>query len=255
MIGSRTESRAVSSVISFVFAFSFIIISVGLVYSVGFGALSEFQDDEQISGATVTMNSLANSFDEIQRGGGPVRTSEIRLADGSISLTEGAVLDVAVENSSNTGLASDTFVTNALAYRYADTTVSYEGGAVFNRQDNGGTAMLRKPPISCGPDTAIVSVVSLELTGGVKSVDSQNTVSVEAIRRSQTLVFPSGSYTASDADHVDFEITNSPNAAGWQQYFDERAAENPALSKTGSGYSCDADRVIVRHTVIRVFFV
>jgi hypothetical protein len=263
---TRTDERAVSSVISFVFAFSFIILSVGLVYSVGFGALTEFQDDQQVTGATVTMESLANSFDEIQNGGGPVRTSEVRLADGSIALTEGAVVDITVEDSSDNTLAitntagdperkTPTFVTKALSYRYDDTSVSYEGGAVFNRQDNGGTAVLRAPPIQCSSDVAIVSTVSLELSGGVKSVDSRNTVSVEAIRRSQRVVFPAPNNTASDAASVTIDVTSSPNAEGWENYLDERAAENSALSATGSGYECDTNRVIVRHTVVRIFFI
>lgn len=253
------RDRAVSSVISFVFAFSFIILSVGLVYSVGFGALTEFQNDQQVAGATVTMESLANSFDEIQRGGGPVRTSEIRLADGSIAITNGAVVDVTVRDGGGTVIAGNSFVTRALSYRYDDTTVTYEGGAVFNRQDNGGTSVLRAPLLRCDSETAIVSVVSLELSGGVKSVDSRNTVSVEAIRKLQTLAFPSGSQTAADAGSVSIEVTNSPNIEGWENYLDERAAENPALTSTGSGYECDVSgpngRVIVRHTVIRVFFI
>jgi hypothetical protein len=255
----RDRDRAVSSVISFVFAFSFIILSVGLVYSVGFGALTEFQNDQQVAGATVTMESLANSFDEIQRGGGPVRTSEIRLADGSIAVTNGAVIDVTVEESGGTVLTGNSFVTRALAYRYEDTTVTYEGGAVFNRQDNGGTSVLRAPLLRCDSETAIVSIVSLELSGGVQSVDSRNTVSVEAIRKTQTLAFPSGSQTASDAGSVSIEVTNSPNSEGWENYLDERAADNPDLSSTGSEYECDVSgsngRVIVRHTVIRVFFI
>jgi FlaG/FlaF family flagellin (archaellin) len=264
MIG--TDDRAVSSVISFVLAFSFIIISVGLVYSVGFGALTEFQDDQQVTGATITMESLANSFEEIQNGGGPVRTSEIRLADGSIALTGGAVMDVTVEDGGDDTLAitnttgdpekkTPTFVTRALVYRYDDTSVTYEGGAVFNRQDNGGTAVLRAPPIRCGSDVAIVSVTSLELSRGASSVDSRNTVSVEAIRRSQRVVFPAPNNTASDAASVTIEVKGSPNMGGWENYFDERAAENSALSATGSGYECDTNRVIVRHTVVRIFFI
>jgi hypothetical protein len=247
------EDRAVSSVISFVFAFSFIILSVGLVYSVGFGALTEFQNDQQVAGATVTMESLANSFDEIQRGGGSVRTSEIRLADGSIAITNGAVIDVTVEDSGGV-IAGKSFVTRALAYRYEDTTVTYEGGAVFNRQDNGGTSVLRAPLLRCDSETAIVSIVSLKLGGGVQSVDSRNTVSVEAIQKTQTLVFPSGSPTASDASSVSIEVTNSPNSEGWENYLDE----NPNLSSAGSEYECDVGsdgRVILRHTVIEVFFI
>ena len=253
--GNWDRSRAVSSVISFVFAFSFIVISVGLVYSVGFGALTEFQDDQQVSGARVTMESLANSFDEIQRGGGPVRTSEIRLGDGSVALTDGAVVDVTVRSGSDTVIAGSSFVTRALSYQYSDTSVTYEGGAVFNRQDNGGTAVLREPPFRCNGETAIVSVVSLELSGGIKSVDSQNTVSVEAIRKSQTLVFPKGGTSASRAASVTIEVSNSPNIEGWEGYLDEQAAENGHLTATGSKYECTTDRVIVRHTVVRVFFI
>jgi FlaG/FlaF family flagellin (archaellin) len=261
-----TDERAVSSVISFVFAFSFIILSVGLVYSVGFGALTEFQNDQQVAGATVTMESLGNSFEEIQRGGGPVRTSEIRLADGSIALTGGAVMNVTVSDGGGNTLAvtnstddpekkTPTFVTRALSYRYDDTSVSYEGGAVFNRQDNGGTSVLRAPPIRCSSDVAIISVVSLELSGGVKSVDSRNTVSVEAIRRSQRLVYPAPNNTASDAASVTIDLTSSPNMEGWESYLDERAADNSNLISTASGYRCDTNRVIVRHTVVRVFFI
>jgi hypothetical protein len=240
--------RGQSEVLGFVLSFSIILLSVGLVYSVGFGAVTSLQEGEQVDSAERAMVALGGTFENLQRGD-PARASEIRLAGGRIAVSEESAIRVTVTNASG---YTETFVadTDELVYTYEDASITYEAGAVFRRDGTGGGLVSREPVLLCSPRRAVVSVVTID--NGARSLGGDGSATVTVRRNETRLLYPTNDSARADrADRVALDVT-SPHEDLWDRYF----SEHPNWASTGPGQAeCVTNRVYVRELVVRVNFI
>ena len=240
------DERSVSDVLAFVIVFSIIITSVGLVYSVGFSSLDQFQEGEQKSNAVRAFDALSVGFDDIERDRSPARSGAIQLNGGTIQVADGTEFDVSVESGGST-IWSGRNTTNSLRYSLDGTFVGYESGAVF-RKDRGASAMVSEPSFVCTDDRAIVSLVSLEGASNPRGGDNN----VEIITRSQSneLLYSYPSASGGTApDSVNLSIANTEYDDAWGRYL-----ESNGWDDVSGGYGCTADVIVVRITTITVEF-
>jgi hypothetical protein len=106
------------------------------------------------------------------------------------------------------------------------------------------------PGIECsgGSDTAVVSLVVLQQES--PSISSTGTVAITGRKRNVSRVFPDNLTGGQNVTNVSVKITNSRFQEAWDREFDDR----PTWSVSGNTYTCQADRVYVRVTVIGIEF-
>ncbi len=243
----KSDDRAVSEVLGFVFVFSMIITSVGLLYVSGVGSLSDVRDVEQSKNAERAMTALATTFDDLQRNRAPAHAGEIRLVGGTIRVDRTTKFRVAVEQTSPSAVTVNrTFGQGALVYTVNDRVVRYESGAVFSGRES-GSVLLRRPAFDCTPDRAIVSAIAVSRTGDTSSVSKQGSVLVVGRKTNTELLFPLGGaeQDGTQATTVRIRASPSPNSAAWHRYF-----ESNGWTKNGSWYECPTSRAFVRETTV-----
>jgi hypothetical protein len=249
--GGVLDERGVSDVVAFVFVFSIIITSVGIVSAVGFTALEDLRASEQAVNAERGFESLGYNLGNVQRGHAPGRSGELKLNGGRIRTVDGSEVSVSIDGSAVTG---SPFEMNTLQYdmQSRETSVAYESGAVF-RSDRGGTVDVVGAKFTCREDEdyAIVSIVTIEGVG--KTLGGDGTVQIIGREQSSKLVaYETGVGT------VDVAVSNSEFEQGWDLFF-ESSRNDWDGSFGGSGEAqCDlggSGTVLVRHTVIDIQFV
>ena len=235
----RGDDRAVSEVLGFVLVFGIIIGSVGLMAFVGFEAMTEYQEGEQLRNAERGMVALADNFNDVLRSDGiDERAGELALREGTITTgSGGAVLNVTVETSDGTvqPLESDNVSLGTFQYTTGgrEDTIAYEGGGVF-RGDSSGNVTISAPPISCDTDSGAVIVSLVAIEADDQSLASSNVQEFTAVKErdeSQTVV--------TDVEEVSLEFVEpSPYQNGWEQ-----SLTNDGWSDDGDVFRCNGDAV------------
>jgi FlaG/FlaF family flagellin (archaellin) len=245
-----SADRAVSDVVAFVLVFALVITAVGLVTTVGFGSLQDVTRSEQAKSAEIAFDAVAETVTGLERGTAPVRSSEVSLSDGSMSVVEGATIEVRVDPDDSDSLSFGsssydyTYTTGGIEYRSADTRFTYESGTVY-RGGADGSVLRASPSMTCEGDTAVVSLVDVRADGSGGVAGGSTTVVSRATNRS---VLYSGARHP-DTQGVQVAVTSQGQEA-WNEHF----AESAGWTGSSGTYTCSAERVFVRLTVVEVRF-
>jgi len=231
----RHDDRGVSELVGFVIVFGIIIGSVGILYMTGFSAMGAVQEQEQTRNAERAMDALAENLNDIvETEGVEYRSGEMSLRQGTLSSTDNettVAVDVPGEGWMN---ASGT-----LSYKSGGTEIVYEGGAVIRSTESGGWTV-RAPPIRCTDDTAIISLVQLDVDE--TAVSASGTRAISATHTDTTL-------NRTDA-RVTLKIA-SPRTGAWERSLDEAGcADNVNKNGNTVTYEIDKDNIIIRKTTM-----
>jgi len=244
------DRRAVSDLVGFILSFSLILLSVGIVYTGGFAAITDQQQAEQLHNTERAMSVLAENFHDIERGNAPTRAGEFQLSGGTLSLDRSARFTVSVGY--NNGTLPETIRTGSLSYTREGTKISYENGAVL-RTDNEYGYITREPTVICRDDRAVVSVVEIDPRGNLTSVSMEGTVLVTVKKQDSKLYYPTRENNtvvskAEAAHNVTIRVEESPHKDAWESWF----ADRNGWTQTTDGYTCEANTVFVRTTKVTV---
>lgn len=246
------DERGVSDVVAFVFVFSIIITSVGVVSAFGFEVLRDIQNDEQAVNAVRGMEALGDNLGNVQRGHAPGRSGELKLSEGTVFVRQNSQVEIDVQCTASSYLCDNvlTFDVGTLYYDMTDreTQVTYEGGAVFRKDRKGSPVMVSTPQFICGSDHAVVSIVTLVSDGEARG--GGGTVQISG-RERKTKLFTT--VPADSANQVTVDFTNSRFESAWDSYFSDD--DNQWTSTGGGAGECAAEHIYVRQTVIEIDFV
>ncbi|WP_313690854.1 DUF7289 family protein [Halorarum halobium] len=249
--GSGTD-RGVSEAVGFVLTFSVILLSVGTVYAAGSGALLDISGHAEVNSAQDAMEALAVTFEQIGRSDGENRANEIRLNGGEIAVAGGSTFEVDVAVADGPDPPATTVTTGSVRIGVDDSRIEYQSGAVFRGRED-GAVMTHEPSVICDPDRAVVSLIAVAPAGNVTAVGFDGSVVVSSAESDSSLLFPTatgGTYQrAANATAVELAVTSSPYADEWGEYL-----TGNGWTKSGSTYTCTADRVFVRLLVLDVGF-
>ncbi|AGB15906.1 hypothetical protein Halru_1292 [Halovivax ruber XH-70] len=234
----RNDDRGVSELVGFVIVFGIIIGSVGILYMTGFSAMGAVQEQEQTRNAERAMDALAENLNDIvEKEGVAYRSGEMSLREGTLSSTDNettVAVNVPGEDWIN---ASGT-----LSYQTGDTEIVYEGGAVV-RSTESGDWTIREPPIRCTDDTAIISLVQLDVDE--TAVNAAGTRAISATHSDTTV-------HRFEEDEVTIRV-DSPRAEAWERSLAAGEWEHRGDDADGI-VTCDLDggdeTVIVRTTTM-----
>lgn len=261
--GSRSRrdwfgsDRALSNVVGFVLAFAVIISAVGIVSVFGIGVLENVQQAEQDDNAEIALGVLANNFDELARGEGPRRSSEIDLSGGSLYVRNETRMNVTVKDG-GTRLAAYDIYPGSIEFSTGGGSaerIVYENGATLRGNTRaGGMAIVQNAPrLVCRENTAVLSFVRLNESVNVGY--GGGTVQITGSRENTRVLFPTnltGAKNATSATSVEVDFS-AVFDRGWVSYLDTQGED---WEKTGTGsVECDVGpdgRVYVRKTVLRI---
>ncbi|WEL17875.1 Putative pilin/flagellin [Halorhabdus sp. SVX81] len=244
----ESTDRALSELVGFSLTFAIIIFSVGLVATVGFSQLGEFRDSQQLDNAEQSFEIVGQSLESIEEGTAVTRIETLDLSGGAIDIERGSTVDITI----NPGGSTYSIPLNALVYSSGSTNVSYETGATFRQQENGGI-MNTGPKFVCTDDVAILSFVTIESTE-MGSIQSDGPLEITATHNGTELIYPvdrTGSGSASGANSVTLEF-DSPRESLWMDHFS--SADNWSVSSSTATCGGSLDRVYVRQTNVSVSF-
>lgn len=234
--------RGVSEVIAFVLVFSIVVVSIGLLYTVGFGGISQLQETEQDHSGERAMRAFAVALEDIQADRGSVRQARLELAGRTITVDESSALTVSVGGDSVTAEGAFTYVGGG------DTEIAYHSGAVIRSQGPDAQLVQRPPMIRCTDEHAVLSLVNVtQVETGSFSSGGAVDIRAEQVnaREEQVVAQASGSPT------VEVDYSSSGYATAWERYFTEQGWDSPS---SGSA-TCEADSVYVRMTEIQLEYI
>lgn len=262
-----TSDRGVSEVVGFVLAFSLIVSTTAIVYTVGFGGLQELRDDERIGNGERAFDVLGDNVADIIHRGAPSRGTEIKLSGLSVSTAPATTFNVSVDRGGSSVVGVNVS-SRPLVLSDGETDVVYEAGSVMRVQDR-GAVLKRRPGFALGPERTVLDVPALtsagESTGGSATVlirtslDTDGTDDPEATR---LLVARSGA-----TYNVTFRVFTTPGRAPvWERYLETEIQGNGLTPTPPSGsdpctvsggrVSCyfETRSVYVHQTVIDIEF-
>jgi len=227
--------RAVSEVIAFVLIFSIVITSVGLLYTAGFGSITEIQESETDRSAERAFGAMAVAFDDIQTGRGSQRAVDLELSGRTISVENSASLTATINGSSTT-------VDGALVYG-TDTEIVYQGGAVIRSDGPNSQLVSRQPRFRCTDTHAVVTLVSIDGPSSSVSTDSSLSIVASGPNPGESTIAQSEQGVASGPYDLTLDFGSSGYETAWSRYFQDANG----WSVTGSTAECsDVNAAYVR---------
>ncbi|KAB1194620.1 hypothetical protein GJR96_14680 [Haloferax sp. MBLA0076] len=164
------DRRAVSDTLGFIFVFSLVLSTVGVVTAVGMDGLQDTRNVERINNAERAFDILDDNMEDIAIRGAPSRATEIKLAESALSFGDPVRMEVEWEDG---GVVDNATVsTRPLVYtsETSNERLVYAFGTVFRGTDESMT-VVRHPAFLLSEDAVVVSAISTR-----RSAQSANSV-------------------------------------------------------------------------------
>lgn len=216
-----TDNRAATEVLGFILAFAIITAAIGIVYTSGFGGLQDVRDDEQLKNVERAFDVLSANIEEVRRFGTPSRSTEIRLRNGRLVLSNLTRIRVEVPAANfdmNVSMRPVSYISND-----EDTIITYEGGAVF-RASEGQAVMLSEPGWMLEENRLIVPGVVTYQREGPSSLSTAGT----ALLVAQSFDRVVSRHKSNAPFEVNITVnTTAARAGAWERYFGALTGGSP----------------------------
>jgi hypothetical protein len=229
--------------------------TVGIVYVSGFSGLQDARDAERLDNMERAFDVLGDNVEDIDRDGAPSRATELKLADGSLTLAPETNVTVWVDGSKE----ADESI-RPLVYASGDTRIAFENGAVLRSQREHAW-MTREPTVSYDDRDGGAMVFTVVDTNrrGSSGVAGDATVLVRTIRHQGANAVDVESGTGATNVTVTIETTDA-RATAWARFLEDEFDDSPSTVSVDPGRSrvtltvSDADRWVVRTVHMDVAF-
>lgn len=175
------DDRGVSDVVGYILVFSVITITIGTVFAVGITGVEDRREAERVANVERAFDVLDDNLRDVQRYDDPNRATEVRLAGGTLSVSEATRVRLAntsdPDDVENRTLAE--WTSRTVTYRDGDTTIAYDAGALV-RGDGDGSVMLSEPRFVAAEGRTTIPVVGLVRGVGEDRVAGDGTVQITA---------------------------------------------------------------------------
>ncbi|MFC7057450.1 DUF7289 family protein [Halovenus salina] len=226
MISGR--ERAVSEILGYVIIFALVVAVIGFVTAVGMPALIDTQQSEQAASAERAFDVVGENLAAIYERGAPSRATEIDLTDTELFYGTPVTMNVTVDGNSTV-----TDLRPVVLRVDDDTSLVYEGGAVFRDEGDGGL-VLREPPLLLDQSRIFLPVIettapAIEAAGGTTVLFRG-----ESKRRSVLHAATSGDVTIT---------VESPRYELWERYFVDQpglTASDCTVDDSNDSVTCQA---------------
>lgn len=222
------RERGQSEIVSFATVFGIILLAVALVSTSGYTGLQNAQEHRQLTNGEQSFAVLADNVEDVTEGGVPSRATQLRLGEGSLSMTDSVEITVtgqAVADPSRN--FSYDYTLSPVEYEAGDSRIVYSAGALL-RVDRGSAVMFRDPGFVLTNETVVLPLVRTYAAGTVNV--GSGTVLVRAERTDSRVL-------RTNATAYDLTITvTTPRADAWRRSLG--ASPATACSQSGETVTC-----------------
>lgn len=222
------DDRSVSEVVGYVIIFALVISVIGFITALGMPTLEGVQENEQAANAERAFDVVADNMGAVYERNAPSRATEIDLGDSEIYYGDNVTMTV------EAGFEEYEREFRPVILRVNDdTSLVYEGGAVFREERNGGF-VLRDSPFLLSEDRVHVPIVkttapAIESAGGT-------TILLRGKSANRSEIY-------SGSGDVTIEI-ESPRYEIWEQHFEEHpGVEDPVVDEAEQSVEASIDGV------------
>nr|WP_124194833.1 hypothetical protein [Natrarchaeobius chitinivorans] len=213
--------------------------SISMVTVMGTGALTDYQDGEQINNAEVAFEILANNIDDHAYDRVEGRATEIRVTDASLSFGTREEFNISVQSSNDEIVV----VNDPIIYETEQgSQVVHSNGALF-RETERESRMIREPHFRIDENRTMLPQTEMRGSDTRLSIGGSETVHLRTEQRTPRLY----QHSSGDLD-VEIEIVTKPARADeWERYldsFDEIDADQDCtseLNEDSTTLTCDLE--------------
>ncbi|WP_236995975.1 DUF7289 family protein [Natronorubrum daqingense] len=242
--------------LGFILVFSIIFLSVGLLYTVGFQAMNDYQETEQLNNAERAMESLTDNFNDVLRYGGVSdRYGELTMREGTIAVDEGGTavtIDIVDEDEDspfdNYSDSDDTTIDlGEFSYTAHGDTIAYEGGALVRADEDRSewSTDLKQPQMRCSDSGASITLASVTADDQSINPSDSTGVTITEINR-DTKVY--------DEENVKISVSEDDTAysGAWESFLDSNDFSGNEENGELTGTCSEVDHVVI--TLVEVGF-
>jgi hypothetical protein len=244
----------VSDLVGYVLMVAVILVGVGLTATVGVDAIEQARMNQHTQGAERGMELIDGHVDDLQQSQAAVRSTELALGGGGLSVNGSDARSAITVNVSGTGDSPTRYSMGSLTYRYGEAVVAFEGGGVFQRSPRGNPVTVAEPTLLCDDDRALVSVVTLQ--GPALNHNYGGDVPLVFREHNSSVLFPvnrTGADSQAEATGVNVTV-HSEHASAWNETLQDGSEWAASSDPAGPRLRCvpDDGTVYVRRTVVNV---
>lgn len=208
------KDSAVSETMGFIYIFAIVILSMSLVYAVGYPVLQSSMDSSVFENTEQSFLVLQSSMKMVAFNQAPVKNLKIKLYGSALSILNNS--NITVKYDSNI----ISYPTGSIEYAKGENTLTYENGGVWKAYSN-GKIMVSHPQIytSVMNNTNITTIGIVSINGydsiggkGIVTINMRHNISdiITSNNTNLTLVINStyASQWASYLEDIGFRVTN-----------------------------------------------
>ncbi|WP_370572598.1 hypothetical protein [Methanomethylovorans sp.] len=212
MTQENRNDAAVSETVGFILMFSIVILSMSMIYILGYPILQEHIESSVFENAQQSFIVLQSDMKRVAFEQVPVKTMKIKLHSSTLSIDNRSSIFISYSDSTS---HSYNYSTGEIEFTKNDNVLTYENGGLWMKQHPSGAMMVSKPPIYTGriknDNMTTIGVVSVN---GRRSTGGNGIASINMEHNSSYLIKPS--------EKVDVTVTiNSAYASQWGRYLEE----------------------------------
>ncbi len=173
------SETAVSEALGFILTLGVLLIASGIVYLGGYPILQDSMKAAHLQEMEESFLLLGQNINEVAYERAPIRTTELKIVQGSMSIRHDSYMQVVVNDTSYT------YYMGSLEYYLNDRVIAYENGGIWVKYQNGDTIMRSKPNINHADITTIPIVELL----GTYSKGGDGTARIRAIHSDSSSIY------------------------------------------------------------------
>lgn len=231
------SERAISDVLGYALVFALILSTVGVVYTTGVGGLLDVRETEKIANAERAFDVLDSNLEDLSRGAGDSRGTEIQLKDATIGFEDPTIINVSADEGGSYRAAIRPIY---FAGSEDDPRIVAENGGIFRQQDE--TAVIRNEPNFVFADQEMVVPIVVTRTRASERSGSGRVLVRTTVADRTVVRLPADS-------NVTVRI-ESPRATAWKEYLEDESGETCQV--TGNVTTCTIDTSEAYVQVVRV---
>lgn len=206
-----TSETAVSEAVGFILTLSIVLLASWIVYASAPNILQSSLKSSHFVEMEESFNLLAQNINEVAYERAPIRNTELKILDSSLSINHDSSIRVIVNGTIYT------YNMGSLEYYLDGHTIAYENGGLWTKYDTNGSIMRSKPHLNYANVTTIPVV---ELLGS----DSKSGEGIARIRVEYSDTSSIYFINATDNDSTVFDTTvfiTSSFYKGWATYLED----------------------------------
>ena len=200
------SETAVSEALGFILTLGILLMASGIVYFGGISILQNSMDASHFQEMEESFMLLGQNMNEVAYERAPIRTTELKIVQGSMSIQHDSHMRVVVNGT------SVTYRMGSMEYYLDNQVIAYENGGIWTKYQNGDTIIRSKPNINHANITTIPIVELL----GTYSKGGEGTVRIRATHSDSSSIYFINS-TGYDATI----IITSNYYKGWESYLED----------------------------------